>query len=101
MPDDANIVGHLEHFVQTRAYPKTFCPSEVARALSAAELSSGGFTTWRDAMDSVRQAAEDARSQGTLEVLQRGEVIDPQTAICDLKGPIRLRRAALRSDAIT
>jgi len=92
MADDNPIQTHMNHFLQTREPPKTFCPSEVARALTPSELSSLGFDEWRAAMESVRNLAEEKRSQGSLEVLQKGAVIAAGVAIRDLKGPIRLRQ---------
>lgn len=89
---DNPIEKHLDRFLQSREPPKTFCPSEVARALSASDLSSLGFDEWRAAMDSVRDLAETKRAEGNLEVLQKGTVIAPEVPIRDLKGPIRLRR---------
>jgi hypothetical protein len=81
---------HLERFLTTRHSPKTFCPSEVARALSTNELSELGFETWRDAMPEVRRLVYDLRDEGGCEVLQKGEVIT--AAESDVTGPIRVRR---------
>lgn len=75
----------------TRAHPKTICPSEVARALSPAELESIGASDWRGAMDSVREVAQGLREQGKLEFLQHGEVLDATVRLQDIRGPIRLR----------
>lgn len=86
------IARHLDAFLAKREPPKTFCPSEVARSLSSAELESVGYYDWRNAMDDIRQAAQSRRSLNELEVLQRGEVIDSDILIHDIKGPIRLRR---------
>jgi hypothetical protein len=58
----------------------TICPSDAAR-----ELDPEG---WRDRMDEVRAAAERLVGAGEVEITQRGEVIDLDTA----KGPIRIRR---------
>ena len=81
---------HLQRFLTTRHPPKTFCPSEVARALSAQELDDLGFETWRDAMPDVRRLVYDLRDQGGCEVLQKGEVITEAEG--DVTGPIRVRR---------
>lgn len=83
----------LESFLQTRHPPKTFCPSEVARALTPSELSELGFDSWRDAMPAVRQLAWDLRANGECEVLQKGECVDA-VELEDVRGPIRLRRTA-------
>ncbi|GAB7343388.1 hypothetical protein MBLNU457_1426t1 [Dothideomycetes sp. NU457] len=87
------IAKHLDGFLSKREPPKTFCPSEVARSLSSAELKSVGYDDWRSAMDDIRQLAQEQRSRNELEVLQKGEVIEPGILIRDIKGPIRLRRA--------
>jgi hypothetical protein len=87
---------HLQHFLTTRHPPKTFCPSEVARALSAEELSELGFDTWRDAMSEVRGLVYALRDEGGCEVLQKGEIV--AEAERDVTGPIRVRRVGGRGD---
>jgi hypothetical protein len=84
--------NHLQRFLTTRHPPKTFCPSEVARALSADELSELGFETWRDAMPEVRGLVYALRDEGECEVLQKGEVVTE--AESDVTGPIRVRRTS-------
>ena len=59
---------------------KTICPSEAARALAGED----GF---RPLMPLVRSAARTMVDRGELEVTQRGEVVDPDSA----GGAIRLR----------
>ncbi|PVH98293.1 hypothetical protein DM02DRAFT_467364, partial [Periconia macrospinosa] len=80
------------HLLQSRAFPKTICPSEVARSLSNRDLSELGCATWRDAMDDVRGLVWEMRARGEVEVLQRGEVLDEVTELYEVKGPIRVRR---------
>lgn len=63
-----------------RAPSATICPSEAARAHF-------GETHWRACMEQTRRAARALVDQGKIEILQKGQVIDPTTA----KGPIRLR----------
>ncbi len=58
----------------------TFCPSEVARAIRPDD--------WRPLMEPVRRAARRLVAAGSLDMLQRGRIVDPSTA----RGPIRLRR---------
>ena len=72
---------HLK-IASERGTSKTFCPSEVARALFPEE--------WRDKMDLIREVADNLVSSKTLEVLQQGKIIDdlPTKAY----GPIRLRK---------
>ncbi|KAK9419935.1 hypothetical protein SUNI508_06941 [Seiridium unicorne] len=50
--------------IEAREYPKTTCPSEVARGLSSDELPSLGCTDWRAAMDLVRQETWSMRQRG-------------------------------------
>ena len=74
-PDDARIRDEVLLVALQRGRGKTFCPSEVARALSP---------DWRALMPDVRRVAA-----GMDEVcaLQQGAPVDPVTA----RGPIRLR----------
>lgn len=81
---------HLTTLLTTRHPPKTFCPSEVARALSTQELSELGFTSWRDAMPDVRRLAFELRDAGGCEILQQGEVVRGDEG--DVRGAIRVRR---------
>lgn len=83
---------HLDSFLQRREPPKTFCPSEVARALTVDELSTLGCAEWRSAMPAIRELAWELRSRGECEILQKGAVLGDDIGIDDVKGPIRLRR---------
>lgn len=82
-----------------RAYPKTICPSEAARALTPSELSSLEVQDWREAMDPVRKIAWRLRADGQLEILQRGVVLQGDIRMEDVKGPIRLRMVRQESQA--
>lgn len=82
----------LEEFLAKREPPKTFCPSEVARALTASEMSDLGYGNWRDAMPDIRRLAWDLRDRGDCEILQKGEVIGEDIQPDDVRGPIRIRR---------
>lgn len=101
MPTDAATSAsplhtHLQRFLTTRHPPKTFCPSEVARALSTKELSGLGFETWRDAMPDVRRLVYDLRDEGGCEVVQKGEIVtEAESAV---SGPIRVRRISRDED---
>ncbi|GIZ41995.1 hypothetical protein CKM354_000527600 [Cercospora kikuchii] len=81
----------LEDFLRQRHPPKTFCPSEVARALTAEELQQLGYAQWRDAMPAVREIAWDLRQNGQCEILQKGQSID-DVDLDEVRGPIRIRR---------
>ncbi|KAF2720870.1 hypothetical protein K431DRAFT_285341 [Polychaeton citri CBS 116435] len=86
------LYSHLTKFLSTRTSPKTFCPSEVARALSKAELESLGHGEWRDAMPDIRGLVWALRQEGQCEVLQRGEALGQEVRLEDVRGPIRVRR---------
>jgi len=87
------LTTHLTRLLHARSHPKTICPSEVARALSPAELATLGADTWRELMPAVRELAWELRagSMSELEVLQGGQVVDEGVALQDIRGPIRLR----------
>ncbi|MBN9738911.1 DUF2256 and DUF3253 domain-containing protein [Pseudonocardia sp. P1] len=59
----------------------TICPSEAAR-----DVAPDG---WRDLMEPARMAARRLVDAGTVEIVQKGAVVDPSTA----RGAIRIRRA--------
>ena len=63
-----------------RAPAKTICPSDAARAV--------GGDQWRDLMAQSRDLARDLAKAGEVEIMQRGEVIDPDA---EWRGPIRIR----------
>jgi len=81
----------LDDFLEKREPPKTFCPSEVARALIADELGELGFSDWREAMESIRELAWSMKENGECEILQKGEPITAER-LEDVRGPIRIRR---------
>lgn len=83
----------LTHLLHQRAHPKTICPSEVARSLSASEIHDAvGGENWRDTMPAIRELAWRMRDEeGTVDILQRGEVLGRDVGIGDVRGPIRLR----------
>lgn len=86
------IVVIMDDLLDAREYPKTICPSEVARSLSSDQLSRAGAKSWREMMSSVREVAWSMRSCNRLEVLQRGQLVAEDVALADITGPIRLRR---------
>jgi hypothetical protein len=66
--------------VAARGADKTICSSEVARAASP------GGDTWHELMPGVRAEAHRLQADGLIDVMQKGEPVDPLSA----KGPIRL-----------
>jgi hypothetical protein len=85
------ILSHASRLLDARQYPKTICPSEIARAFSAAELQTLGASEWRDTMGAVRQVMWEKREAGEVEVMQKGEVVDVES-LEDIRGPIRVRK---------
>lgn len=85
------ILEHADRLLNSRDYPKTICPSEIARAFSASELQTLGVSEWRDTMDAVRQVMWEKRDTGEVEVMQKGEVLDVDS-LDDIRGPIRVRK---------
>lgn len=79
--------------LEGRDYPKTMCPSEVARLLSKDELSSLNCTDWRAAMEPVRQEAWSIKQEGGLDITQKGIAIQVER-LEDIHGPVRLRKKA-------
>jgi hypothetical protein len=88
-----SILARTNALLDKRDYPKTICPSEVARAFSRDELDSLEAADWRGTMDDVRQVVWELREMGEVEVMQKGEVISTER-LEDVKGPIRVRRKA-------
>ncbi|GAB7350031.1 hypothetical protein MBLNU459_g0704t2 [Dothideomycetes sp. NU459] len=86
------VLAHLNRLLTTRQPPKTFCPSEVARALSRAELATEHVQEWRDLMPRIRALVWERRDHGELQVLQRGRVLGEHVSLADVRGPIRVRR---------
>ncbi|EXJ88784.1 hypothetical protein A1O3_01848, partial [Capronia epimyces CBS 606.96] len=92
-PSPSSILPNRFHqLLSNRAYPKTVCPSEIARSLSASELHQLGVSAWRELMPQLRRMAFDARDRGELEILQGGRPVSRDTAPEDVKGPIRIRK---------
>ena len=89
---EAIIEPHLIRLLTTRESPKTICPSEVARALSPAELKSLNTSEWRDLMPAIREILWRMRDRGQVEILQKGTTIPPDMSLEDIRGPIRARR---------
>ncbi|KAF1971266.1 hypothetical protein BU23DRAFT_556073 [Bimuria novae-zelandiae CBS 107.79] len=90
--------NHLTHLLSRRAYPKTLCPSEVARALSDDELTELDAYSWRDTMEHIRALCWELREYGSVEILQKGVVVRAK-AIDEIAGPIRVRyRKGLRRE---
>ncbi len=72
---EQKILDLLEH----RSGAATICPSEAARAVQPDD--------WELIMEDTRCAARRLVVNGSIEIVQKGSVVDPSRA----KGPIRLR----------
>ncbi|KAH7382359.1 hypothetical protein BKA66DRAFT_418554 [Pyrenochaeta sp. MPI-SDFR-AT-0127] len=92
--DDAQreiILRHANRLLSSRDYPKTICPSEIARALSKEELRVLNASDWRSTMEDIREIVWEKREAREVEVLQKGEVVGVEW-LEDIKGPIRVRK---------
>lgn len=79
--EDRRLEQTILDLLSSRARDATICPSEAARAFYDED-------SWRERMETVRQAARRLVNQGKAVITQKGKVVDPSTA----KGPIRIRR---------
>ncbi len=82
----------IDRLLSSRDYPKTICPSEVPRALTASQLKDLGASDWRDLMPQVRELLWEMRQRGQVEILQKGSPLPSDIELKDLRGPIRARR---------
>lgn len=85
--------AHLERLLNSRKHPKSICPSEAARAMSPAQLVDAHAAHWRELMGAVRTILFEMRAAGTVEILQRGQVLPLTVGADEVKGPIRARLA--------
>ena len=93
--DDKGVfMPHIDRLLSSRHYPKTICPSEVARALTAAELRACDTKEWRSLMPAIREILWDMREKGEVEILQKGSPVPPGIELSDVKGPIRARKVS-------
>jgi hypothetical protein len=67
----------------------TICPSEVARALA-------GENEWRSLMPDVRRVAHILAREGKVAIMQRGAVVDHETARGPIRVTLRVNPAQLR-----
>ena len=83
---NAAIEAMILELTAARGPGKSICPSEVARALRP---------DWHSLLLAVRQAASRLALAGQIDILRKGQPVDP----LGVKGVIRLRQAAPRQDA--
>lgn len=89
---DGPAKAHLDRLLASREWPKTICPSEVARAMSSKELAEAEVSSWRDLMPQLREDVFKLRDEGQLEVLQKGQILGHEIDAHNVTGPIRVRR---------
>ncbi len=77
---DARLRATVLTLAVHRAPDRTICPSDAARAAGGAH--------WRSLMEPTRAVVRDLARAGRVEVLQRGEALDPDGA---WRGPVRIR----------
>lgn len=87
------LLPHIHRLLSSRDHPKTICPSEVPRALTATELKAIEVSNWRELMPEVSEILWEMRQKGEVEILQQGSLVPDGVALEDVKGPIRARKA--------
>lgn len=78
--DSAELENKILQLLTTRSAVSTICPSEILPPDKKSNPTE---------MEQVRQAARRLSHQGKIQILQKGQIMDPS----DFKGPIRLRLA--------
>ncbi|MFE7419235.1 DUF3253 domain-containing protein [Rhodococcus sp. NPDC057529] len=78
---DGELEDRIRALLDARADTASICPSDVARAVAPDD--------WRPLMDPVREAARRLADAGVVEITQKGDLVDPESA----RGPIRIRWA--------
>ena len=78
---DSELEDRIRALLDARADRASICPSDVARAVAPDD--------WQPLMEPVREAARRLADAGEVEITQKGDVVDPESA----RGPIRIRRA--------
>jgi hypothetical protein len=81
-PEDAALEATILELLATRPRGATICPSDAARKRHGDDEA-----RWRPAMEDVRRAARRLVAMGRLEIVARGQVLEPSRA----RGAIRLR----------
>jgi hypothetical protein len=74
------VAATMRTLLRHRGPDRTICPSDVARTV--------GGDSWRRLMGLAREVAAELHDAGALQVMQRGERVDPRTA----RGPVRIGR---------
>lgn len=78
--EEETIRSAILDLLAKRSKGATICPSEVPRKLFPDD--------WRSRMDQTRRIADDLRTEGAIEICQKGRVVPTGR---EFSGPIRLR----------
>jgi hypothetical protein len=88
-PCQEHVRDHILKIAEQRGPKKTFCPSEVARAMRD--------SNWRTLMPTVWDAIHTLYEAGHIQVEQSGEAVDPAKT----SGPVRLRTSTRQGTSAT
>ena len=89
---EKEIESAITSLTTTRGCSKSCCPSEIPRLLLK-------YPNWREYMNLTRKVAFKMAELGTIEILQKGSVINSSQLSC-VKGIIRLRLSSKIAGAI-
>ncbi len=84
----ARLEAEILRLTELRGAGKSICPSEVARVLHATDQP-GATEGWQRLMTPVRHAAQALAREGRIEILRKGQPVDPEG---EIRGVIRLRQ---------
>ena len=90
---EKEIESAIISLTMTRGCSKSCCPSEIPRLMLK-------YPNWREFMDVTRKVAFKMAELGTIEILQKGAVINSSQLSC-IKGIIRLRLSSETAESVT
>ena len=90
---EKEIESAIISLTMTRGCSKSCCPSEIPRLMLK-------YPNWREFMDVTRKVAFKMAELGTIEILQKGAVINSSQLSC-VKGAIRLRLSSETIESVT
>ena len=85
-PNPVAVQAAILQLVEARGPGKSICPSEAARALDG---------DWHSLLGDVRRAAVELAKAGRIDILRKGQPVDPD----GVRGVIRLRVRGPREPA--
>jgi hypothetical protein len=92
--NDPALRSHFTNLLDCTEPPAVFAASAVAMQLSDNELTSLGYSSWRDALPAVKALAWEARAFGDCLIYYPNGKKVPQSVSWMEVGPIRIRRKA-------